>query len=549
MKNYNLRQQGFTLIELLAVIVILAVIALIATPMILGVIDTAKHGAAESSALGFVDAIEKTVILKMMDGEVMKGDYTVAELKNSVSFKGNGPSKGKITISTVGEVSSATLCINNYKISYDGKKAEVVETNCDDMSEVLEKYTESILNGTDPVLGTNMIPVIIADNGDVTYADTNTKWYNYASKVWANAVILIDSPSTTYVIGDTIIENDIESYFVWVPRYKYKLFNTGEYSGYITGKNSTSNAQTIEIVFESKDKTVSNGTLVGNYLTHVTFTTLDVNGMWVGKFETGYAGATSIGTAHVNTIDSSKIIVKPNVYSWRYNTVYNMFMSAYNYDTTNGSHMMKNTEWGAVSYLSSSVYGINKEVNINNNSSYLTGYSAVEGTDQSKFYGTFEASSDITLPYNTTTGYLASTTGNISGIYDMSGGAHEYMASYISGQLGSSGFDTTTIANTDYTKYLDVYNASSTIDSYQYRILGDATGEMGPFYYYKDGDNNYRRHNGWYADGSNFVEASNPWFYRGGSFYYGVLAGQFFFDRITGEGIPYMGSRLVLAIN
>ena len=52
-----MNKKGFTLIELLAVIVILAIIALIATPTILGVIEKAKKGAAESSALGYIDAI------------------------------------------------------------------------------------------------------------------------------------------------------------------------------------------------------------------------------------------------------------------------------------------------------------------------------------------------------------------------------------------------------------------------------------------------------------------------------------------------------------
>lgn len=52
---------------MLAVIVILAVIALIATPNVLSMIDMARKGAAESSALSYVDAIEKTVIVKMMN--------------------------------------------------------------------------------------------------------------------------------------------------------------------------------------------------------------------------------------------------------------------------------------------------------------------------------------------------------------------------------------------------------------------------------------------------------------------------------------------------
>lgn len=45
-----MKNKGFTLIELLAVIVILAIIALIATPVILGIIDDARTSAKEESA-------------------------------------------------------------------------------------------------------------------------------------------------------------------------------------------------------------------------------------------------------------------------------------------------------------------------------------------------------------------------------------------------------------------------------------------------------------------------------------------------------------------
>ena len=60
-------KKGFTLIELLAVIVILAIIALIATPMILGVIETARKGAAKTSALGYLDAVEKQIMINQLD--------------------------------------------------------------------------------------------------------------------------------------------------------------------------------------------------------------------------------------------------------------------------------------------------------------------------------------------------------------------------------------------------------------------------------------------------------------------------------------------------
>ena len=59
-------KNGFTLIELLAVIVILAVIALIATPLIMGVIDDARKGSAKNGAYGYVKAMENTIATEMI---------------------------------------------------------------------------------------------------------------------------------------------------------------------------------------------------------------------------------------------------------------------------------------------------------------------------------------------------------------------------------------------------------------------------------------------------------------------------------------------------
>ena len=390
---------------------------------------------------------------------------------------------------------------------------------------------------------TGKITPVTYDYGAESYvkADTKENWYNYSNKEWANGVIMVESPSKTYKVGDIIEEKDIESYFVWIPRYRYKLFNVSN-TNLVNGKPTTSAAQEIEIEFEDKSVAISSGTKNGEWLTHPAFTTFDSNGMWVGKFETGYSGATSTAGAQVNSNDSSKVIIKPNVYSWRNITVGNIFLTSYNYERDLDSHMMKNTEWGAVAYLSHSKYGINTEVRINNNSAFITGYSAADGTNQSSYPGTSGTASNITLPYNTTTGVKASTTGNITGVYDMSGGAYEYVAGHISGKPGSSGLTPT---NYD-SKYFDVYNASSTESSYQYRILGDATGEVGPFQYYKDGDGSSRYHNSWYAGYSYFVDSSNPWFGRGGHYNVGVIAGQFSFARTTGGTSSGIGFRLVL---
>ena len=412
-------------------------------------------------------------------------------------------------------------------------------------SELKESYTESILNGTDPVLSDNLVPVVLSDDGTVTKADIKEQWYKYEDKEWANAVMLSDN-SQAYNNGDTIPEDNIEAYFVWIPKYSYQIFNLGETDGYTSSKPNSSNAKEIQIKFGTTNTSDSNNgecttpmtsgasgnCSVGDYMTHPAFISMNTNGLWVAKFET--------------TGDINNLTVKPGIASVRSQTVKSMFEAAYNYQRGNDSHMMKNTEWGAVTYLSHSKYGINTEVRINNNSSYLTGYAAVDGTDQSSYPGTSGTDSSITLPYNTTTGYKASTTGNITGVYDMSGGAHEYMASYRKDTYGSSEFDATSLANYN-SKYYDEYDANSGWTTHSKRILGDATGEMGSFYYYADKDGNNRQHNNWYADDSYFVSSSNPWFNRGGLYTLGVLAGQFHFGYDTGGADSNIGFRLVFA--
>ena len=131
-------KKGFTLIELLAVIVILAIIALIATPMILGVIDTAKQGSAKSSALGYVEAVEKSMMIQQVnggaapvagkynvskDGKTLTVDGGTATIK--VDFKGDVPS-GTVTVGSNGAVSGASLTFSKIyasavTVAADGK--------------------------------------------------------------------------------------------------------------------------------------------------------------------------------------------------------------------------------------------------------------------------------------------------------------------------------------------------------------------------------------------------------------------------------------------
>ena len=100
-----MKRKGFTLIELLAVIVILAIIALIVTPTILGVIEKARKGASEQSALGYIDAVEKQVAINQVKNEnlINDGTYNVTNYsfvigkyvitKGSETVKGDEPAK------------------------------------------------------------------------------------------------------------------------------------------------------------------------------------------------------------------------------------------------------------------------------------------------------------------------------------------------------------------------------------------------------------------------------------------------------------------------
>ena len=419
-------------------------------------------------------------------------------------------------------------------------------------------YTETILNGTDPVLKDNLVPVTIASDGTVKKANIYTEWYNYGNKEWANAVILKDE-TTTYNDNEVIPESNIESYFVWIPRYKYQIFDTGSYTGLTT---KTTKEQLINVVFENKDTAPSNGTTKDSWLTHPAFTSFDSNGFWVGKFETGYDGATSTTAAQVNSVDTSKIIIKPNVYSWRNMTVGNMFKNSYDYKRDLDSHMMKNTEWGAVAYLQHSAYGSQASVRINNNESYITGYAST--TEPTKGYNgasidgnRHEATSigvdgTYTVNYLNTNSSVASTTGNKTGIYDMSGGAWEYVAGYTTGATtvgGSSGITSlypNFFSDSTYTKYWDKYT-STTNTNYNYRLLGDATGEMGPFASETDPDGGSRYKSSWYGDYAYFVGSSYPWFVRGGLWDSGSASGAFAFHRNTGGTGTYNSFRVVLS--
>jgi hypothetical protein len=224
------------------------------------------------------------------------------------------------------------------------------------------------------------------------------------------------------------------------------------------------------------------------------------------------------------------------------NSVYGWGTSGKDIDT----HLMKNSEWGAVAYLSRSSYGQTTEIWINPADNYTTGC-AGDSVSSPQTTGCLRA-------YNTTNGVKASTTGNIYGIYDMSGGAYERTMSNYNNKGASSGWTDAQVAAID-SKYIDRYYTApgdmlnGVGFNYDISIYGDAMYETSA---------NAARYNGtslvgagsasWNSDLSYIPYVDIPWFYRGGYFNHSSSTGVFAFHNTYGSTNSHLGFRPVVVI-
>ena len=410
-----------------------------------------------------------------------------------------------------------------------------------------------------------------------------TPWYDYDNKQWANAVLVSEANRQKYISADPgteIAEEDILAFYVWIPRYKYKVWNkdkvigTDGYDAYNTGvdivfESGTSSTGTISCAYSYNEPSSETGSpnetctgSNGDYYTHPAFTFGDqeLTGFWMGKFElssSNPATGSSYGGGNSTTLTPR---ILPNVTSWRYNTASNYWKVIYDMQTSNNiyglptsrtsvdSHMITNIEWGSVAYLTNSKYG--RCTNGNCIEVSINGYGETKNWTTKTGCGPISSgstSSGTTCnAYNTTIGQTASTTGNIYGVYDMSGGAYEYVMGNMSSSNGTSYTYYASSAGTNFTystdtaKYLIPYAYGTTPNdqtAYNRGRLGDATSEVVTKASY-----------GWYNDYAYFPNSSSSWFLRGGGFSYGSYAGLFFFDRHSGTSNRNYSGRAALSI-
>lgn len=372
-----------------------------------------------------------------------------------------------------------------------------------------------------PILNNGMIPVTWNGTNWIK-ADISKKWYDYEEQWWANAVNVKEEQRSVYLsnpVGSVIPMDDIIAMWVWVPKYEYQYTNLG--NGYASG--SAEYPGEIKIRFISKNTTVA----TPNYNIHDAFWWDDngdgkkdageqLSGIWVSKFEISAENSMN------NSLQSPRI--KPNVSSWRgasigtFYTSIKDYMNGKNgtsiYGLTNAdTHMIKNMEWGAIAYLTQSKYGkygnadyseVEKEIYSNNSSNYVTGRSGGKA-DTSSSYGTYSYDGRACSTKECVTeeisakkdAYGASTTGNIYGIYDMSGGAKEYVMSLLKTKSENvpsvsknslftgkavDGKDVTGKYELPQAKYYHLYSYNTSSTELSEYFKGDATMETKGWY-------------------------------------------------------------------
>ena len=496
-----------------------------------------------------------------------------------------------------------------------------------------------------PVLLTGMTPIKFTMPTDekmgkiVETTAGDSDWYEYGTtyetRRWANA------------------KTEDGSMWVWIPRFAYRVNKESETFDVVfligtTDKYYDENGNIKTAKRQTSENQVIDTTV--GYTVHPAFTNeskinyanggwdKELTGIWVAKFDAGYASGNNTATVKASSVSYSPSKVWINktergtetdgsedARNWL-DGIYGATTTSIKYPTFQGvtyamnyinhndsfniakvlnesgniyglstsdsdSHLMKNSEWGACSYLSLSKYGLYNvdikinSVNLNSGNKKRTETAGKSGVDSVyAVTGCAGGNSNTTIDtlkavtankadskggayvWNQKNGQASSTTGTIYGVYDMSGTVWERTAAYVAngtwnlrGQGASIAYNGNTL-KTESTKYTTVYpfnekdsegNEITNIDTASQqnfvansKIYGDAIRETnnGKAGTTEDGWN----YSSWTSDYSYFPALSVPFFKRGGGLWDGSHAGVCAFSRSSGDSYYDVGFRAVL---
>ncbi len=523
------RNNGFTLIELLVVIVILTIVALMVTSIVIKTIDDAKRGTFKNYIYGIIKTSELNYARKTFknnNNNVMKYIYqngveSSPTGDDNLDYKGTKPQNGIIIINNQGQIAL---------VLYNGKYCVTKDYSTDNLT--LEKMglEECLLKGPKepiyvdasganaPQLLGKMIPIYWEEDENGNYieretVETDSNWYDYGNKKWAND------------------KTKDGSYWVWIPRYAYKImvgYGIQTDEGKVDVKflpgigNEPKEGDNTSI--ETKGYEIGEKDTSMHYFLHPAFKFGEkpIEGFWVAKFS----------PSKNNVAGNDEVKVVPNANMWRNVSVSEAFNLCRDMESKTNHygwkerevniHLMKNIEWGAVAYLSKSQYGAVGKVWNNPHNDYQTGCS---GDTEDKI------NCDTCEAYNTKNGVKASTTHTIYGVYDMRGGAWEYVMGnlLIDGVRQNGSADFFNLEGIE-DKYMDVYTI------YESNKYGEAI--------YETSSEGYGI-TSWDEATSNFINNTNPWFVRGGFFDY-LNSGVFYFTNYVGVGLDFISFRPVM---
>ena len=599
-------EKGITLISLVVTVIILIILAGVSINLLLGQYGIVTR-AQEAKKQTQVASITENIKLKLLDRQIEEVNTLTQTQIEEVLLK-----YGTINKNEDGSIKSITTKEGNYEIAFeDLYEGEVLET----YNKAKNVNAPELLTGMSPIKFTEATE--IAEGKTITTNANDENWYNYANKKWANAQTQDGSmwvwiPRYAYKI----------TYYTDETKQTISETKTSYGSTDVVFLIGTENKY-----YDETNDVIKNETDEG-YTVHPAFTTdienggwdKELTGIWVAKFEAGYASGGNTATvkaSNVNYTEKTAVVWKTEAgttsdstqparnwldgtyavkngsdYEWKdgketaikypvfQGSTYSMNYINHNdafriskvltdsgniYGLSNSnadSHLMKNSEWGAVAYLSKSKYGLgNTDIAVNKKSlnNSVTSVYAVTGYNENNNKWNEYIGTNLS----------ASTTGNIYGIYDMSGGTWERTAGIVSngnGNLYTYGKAIIDEANVTYTvneetgavtvnrntgastKYVTIYpnNDSVATDindgsqkNYEANtsIYGDAIRETSTA---------GTLSTSWYGDNSFFPALNCPFFLRGGGWENGSYAGLFYFTRVIGHSGYNVGFRSVL---